>query len=100
MQTLDVREFSCAQRHARIFESFDALAVGESFEFVNDHKPTPLYHQFCQRYPDQFIGSIWNRGQKYGTWQYVELRQALLFNLQLTQVCQSNSLQEESRCRL
>lgn len=62
MQTLDVREFTCAQRHARIFETFDALAVGEGFEFVNDHKPTPLYRQFQQRYPDQFSWTYTEQG--------------------------------------
>ena len=62
MQTLDVREFTCAQRHARIFETFDALAVGEGFEFINDHKPTPLYRQFQQRYPDQFSWTYTEQG--------------------------------------
>jgi uncharacterized protein (DUF2249 family) len=54
MKLLDVRELVCSQRHALIFAAFEELAVGEGFEFVNDHKPTPLYHQFCQRYPNQF----------------------------------------------
>lgn len=54
MKTLDVRQLECAQRHALIFATFAELAIGEGFEFVNDHKPTPLYHQFCQRYADQF----------------------------------------------
>jgi regulator of cell morphogenesis and NO signaling len=61
MKTIDVRELVCAQRHALIFDTFDALAVGESFEFVNDHRPTPLYRQLCQRYPDQF------------SWEYLEV---------------------------
>lgn len=60
MKILDVRELTCTQRHARIFETFDALAVGEGFVFMNDHQPTPLYHQFQQRYPDQF------------SWEYTE----------------------------
>lgn len=60
MKTLDVRELVCAQRHSLIFDTFDSLAVEEAFEFINDHKPTPLYRQFCQRYPDQF------------SWDYLE----------------------------
>lgn len=60
MKVLDVRELVCGQRHTLIFATFDQLAIGEGFEFVNDHKPTPLYHQFCQRYPNQF------------SWEYIE----------------------------
>lgn len=60
MRTFDVRELVCNQRHALIFGTFDELAVGESFEFVNDHAPKPLYYQFCQRYPNQF------------SWEYTE----------------------------
>lgn len=54
MNTLDVRDLTCSQRHTLIFTTFERLAAGEGFEFVNDHRPTPLYRQFCQRYPDQF----------------------------------------------
>ncbi len=54
MTVLDVRDLACGQRHTLIFTTFERLGAGESFEFVNDHRPTPLYHQFCQRYPDQF----------------------------------------------
>jgi regulator of cell morphogenesis and NO signaling len=60
MRTLDVRELVCGQRHALIFGTFDALKVGEGFEFVNDHDPKPLYNQFCQRYANQF------------RWEYLE----------------------------
>lgn len=60
MKTLDVRDLVCAQRHALIFETFENLGVDEAFVFINDHKPTPLYRQFCQRYPDQF------------SWDYLE----------------------------
>jgi len=60
MKTLDVRELVCGQRHALIFGTFDELAIGEGFVFVNDHDPKPLYHQFCHRYPNQF------------NWEYLE----------------------------
>ena len=46
MSQLDVRTIAPRQRHPMIFETFDALQVGESFDLVNDHAPTPLYYQF------------------------------------------------------
>ena len=60
MKRIDVQELACAQRHAVIFQEFEALAVDEGFEFVNDHDPKPLYRQFQQRYADQF------------SWDYLE----------------------------
>lgn len=54
MNILDVRDLACGQRHTLIFTTFEKLGAGEGFEFINDHKPTPLHRQFCQRYPDQF----------------------------------------------
>lgn len=60
MKTLDVRPYACSQRHTMIFSTFDGLAVGEGFAFINDHDPKPLYYQLCQRYPDQL------------TWGYLE----------------------------
>jgi uncharacterized protein (DUF2249 family) len=44
--TIDVREIMPRERHPLIFQTFDDLAVGESFELVNDHDPKPLYYQF------------------------------------------------------
>lgn len=45
-KTIDVREIMPRERHPLIFQTFDDLAVGESFELVNDHDPKPLYYQF------------------------------------------------------
>jgi uncharacterized protein (DUF2249 family) len=42
----DVRMLPPAQRHERIYDAYDELAMGEAFIFVNDHDPKPLYHQF------------------------------------------------------
>lgn len=41
----DVRPFPPARRHDMVFEAFDDLKPGESFVFVNDHDPKPLYYQ-------------------------------------------------------
>ncbi len=44
--TIDVREITPRERHPLIFQTFDDLKPGESFQLVNDHDPKPLYYQF------------------------------------------------------
>jgi uncharacterized protein (DUF2249 family) len=53
-QVVDVRVIPPRERHPMIFETFDHLRPGESFELVNDHEPKPLYYQFMHERPDQF----------------------------------------------
>jgi uncharacterized protein (DUF2249 family) len=60
-QVLDVRTVPPTVRHAKIFETFEALAPGTGFELVNDHDPRPLYYQFAAERPGAF------------TWDYLEL---------------------------
>ena len=60
MNQLDVRVLAPRERHPKIFDMFDSLNPGESFELVNDHAPTPLYYQFLHERPGQF------------TWEYLE----------------------------
>lgn len=57
---LDVREEPPIRRHTLIFETFDALAPGTSFELVNDHDPKPLYYQFAAEHTGAF------------SWDYLE----------------------------
>ncbi|HEX7662332.1 MAG TPA: DUF2249 domain-containing protein [Pseudonocardiaceae bacterium] len=57
---LDVREVVPARRHPLIFDTYDALADGESFILVNDHDPKPLYYQFAAEHTGEF------------TWDYLE----------------------------
>lgn len=45
-KVLDVRPIPPRQKHSTIFETFDALEVGDHFVLVNDHDPVPLKHQF------------------------------------------------------
>lgn len=52
-KTIDVREIMPRERHPLIFNTFDELAPGESFEIVNDHDPKPLYYQFMAERPGQ-----------------------------------------------
>jgi uncharacterized protein (DUF2249 family) len=42
---LDLRDVPPPERHPKIFEAFEALESGEALTLVNDHEPTPLYHQ-------------------------------------------------------
>lgn len=53
MNQIDVREIVPRERHPLIFRTFDDLAVGESFELINDHDPKPLYYQFQAERPGQ-----------------------------------------------
>lgn len=44
---LDLREILPPNRHPMIFEAFEDLDSGEALAIVNDHEPTPLYHQMA-----------------------------------------------------
>lgn len=44
-QTLDLRNVPPADRHPKIFNSFNDLDPGESLEIINDHNPRPLYYE-------------------------------------------------------
>lgn len=59
-RTLDVRSLAPAERHRRIFDTYDRLAVGDKFVLVNDHDPKPLYYQFDAEHHDEF------------SWRYLE----------------------------
>lgn len=58
---LDVRELPPPEKHPTIFEWFDDLDGGESFEIVNDHDPVPLKYQFEAE-----------RGEDAFRWEYLE----------------------------
>ncbi|WP_084960700.1 DUF2249 domain-containing protein [Thermoactinospora rubra] len=45
-QELDVRPLPKPDKHPRIFQEFDGLAVGESFVLVNNHDPRHLRQEF------------------------------------------------------
>jgi uncharacterized protein (DUF2249 family) len=57
---IDVRTIQPRERHALIFQTFEALQPNEAFTLVNDHEPRPLYYQFKFEREGQF------------TWDYVE----------------------------
>jgi uncharacterized protein (DUF2249 family) len=43
---LDVRVMVPIDRHTTLLKMFKELPVGESFVFINDHDPLPLYYEF------------------------------------------------------
>lgn len=57
---LDVRTLVPAERHRKIFETYNQLGVGGKFVLVNDHDPKPLYYQFDVEHHDAF------------SWRYLE----------------------------
>jgi uncharacterized protein (DUF2249 family) len=53
-RVLDVRVIPPREKHPAIFQTFQALAPGESFVLVNDHDPKPLRHQFDFQHAGHF----------------------------------------------
>lgn len=51
---LDLRRIPCRVKHARIFQRWADLPVGDHFVLVNDHDPVPLYYQFQALFPEAF----------------------------------------------
>ncbi|WP_128905495.1 DUF2249 domain-containing protein [Halorubrum amylolyticum] len=51
MLELDAREIPPSERHDRIHEVFAELEPGETLTVVNDHEPTPLYHEMAAEVP-------------------------------------------------
>ncbi len=59
---LDVTQMPRPVRHPRIFEVFDALAVGESLVLANDHYPLPLLEELIVARPNEFDWSVLDKG--------------------------------------
>lgn len=53
-EVIDVRLIAPPDRHGRIFDTFQALPVGNWFYLLTDHAPLPLQHQFNAQWPGQF----------------------------------------------
>ncbi|WP_138429211.1 DUF2249 domain-containing protein [Fodinibius saliphilus] len=51
-EELDVRSLIPIKRHEKLLKLFKELPVGESFVFINDHDPKPLYYEFRSIYGD------------------------------------------------
>lgn len=67
MTQIDVRSVQPRDRHPMIFNTFDNLKPGESFELVNDHAPKPLYYQFMHERTGLFEWEYLEEGPE--TWR-------------------------------
>lgn len=59
---LDVRLLIPIQRHELLLKLFNELPVGESFVFINDHDPLPLFYEFKSIHGDVVGWEYLNRG--------------------------------------
>ncbi len=59
---LDVRVLVPIERHKKLVALFGGLPAGESFIFINDHDPIPLYYEFKSIYGDVVGWEYLNRG--------------------------------------
>lgn len=66
-QELDVRPLRKPDKHPRIFQAFDGLAVGESFVLVNNHDPRHLREEFETDHPGGYGWDYLDRGP--GAWR-------------------------------
>jgi uncharacterized protein (DUF2249 family) len=51
-EELDVRTLIPISRHEKLLKLFKDLPAGESFVFINDHDPKPLYYEFRSIFGD------------------------------------------------
>lgn len=65
--TIDVRTVAPRERHALIFQTFDALCDGGTMDIVNDHDPRPLYYQMQAEQPGLFTWAYLQTGPE--VWQ-------------------------------
>ena len=61
-EELDVRVLVPIERHKKLVALFGDLPAGESFIFINDHDPIPLYYEFKSIYGDVVGWQYLNRG--------------------------------------
>ncbi len=48
-EPVDLRKVSIFERHNVLFDQIMKLKAGESFIFINDHEPRPLYPELAKR---------------------------------------------------
>jgi uncharacterized protein (DUF2249 family) len=61
-EDIDVRVLVPIKRHELLLKIFGELPVGESFVFINDHDPIPLYYEFKSIHGDVVGWEYLNRG--------------------------------------
>ncbi len=63
-EALDVRVYVPIKRHELLLQIFRDLLRGESFTFINDHDPKPLYYEFRSIFGDVVGWEYLTRGGK------------------------------------
>jgi uncharacterized protein (DUF2249 family) len=61
-EELDVRVLVPIERHKKLIKLFGDLPANQSFIFINDHDPIPLYYEFKSIYGDVVGWQYLNRG--------------------------------------
>jgi uncharacterized protein (DUF2249 family) len=61
---LDVRLIAPSERHRLVFQLFERLGAGASFELQSDHEPLALQHQFQSLWTGQFDWELLEAGPK------------------------------------
>lgn len=61
-EELDMRVFVPIQRHEKLIKLFKELPVDESFIFINDHDPIPLFYEFRSIFGDVVGWEYLNKG--------------------------------------
>jgi uncharacterized protein (DUF2249 family) len=61
-EELDVRVLIPIERHKKLIQLFKELPVHESFIFITDHDPIPLFYEFRSIYGDVVRWEYLNRG--------------------------------------
>jgi len=59
---IDVRLIAPSERHRLVFQSFERLRAGASFELQSDHEPLPLKHQLQSLWAGQFDWDLLEAG--------------------------------------
>ncbi|MBS1949125.1 MAG: DUF2249 domain-containing protein [Bacteroidetes bacterium] len=62
IEEIDVRELIPIKRHENLLKKFKELPVQESFIFINDHDPLPLYYEFRSIHGDVVGWEYLNKG--------------------------------------
>lgn len=58
----DLRSLIPIKRHEWLNQTFKVLKAGESFIFINDHDPKPVYYEFKSIYGDVVAWEYLNKG--------------------------------------
>src|SRR5690554_5598866 len=61
-EEIDVRVLIPIKRHELLLKMFKELPVNESFIFINDHDPLPLYYEFRSIHGDVVAWEYLNKG--------------------------------------